>query len=114
LKLFTLYIIFAAVTIGGSGVIFYYAYANTQTYTVTTQIQGGKGVILGTPYVDLSHDQGYDLTLKVSGGNSLKLTVIPDPGYRFSSWSGDLQGSVNPITVMVNKDLHITAILVPS
>jgi len=121
LKLFTLYAIAAAVTIGGSGVIFYYAYANVQTYTVTAQvqtytvtaqIQGGRGVILGAPYVDLSYDQGYGLVLKVSGGSSLKLTVVPDPGYKFSSWSGDLKGSVNPITVVVSKDLHITAILV--
>jgi hypothetical protein len=112
LKLFTLYAIAAAVTIGGSGVIFYYAYANVQNYTVTAQVQGGSGVILGAPYVDLSYDQVYGLVLKVSGGGSLKLTVVPDPGYKFSSWGGDLKGSVNPITVVVSKDLHITAILV--
>jgi hypothetical protein len=112
LKLFTLYVVAAAVTIGGSGVIFYYAYANVQNYTVTAQVQGGSGVILGAPYVDLSYDQVYGLVLKVSGGGSLKLTVVPDPGYKFSSWGGDLKGSVNPITVVVSKDLHITAILV--
>ena len=112
MKLLTLYIIAAAVTIGGSGVIFYYANAHTQIYTVTAQVQGGKGVILGAPYVDLSYDQSYGLILKVSGGGSLKLTVVPDPGYKFSSWSGDLKGSVNPTTVVVNKDLRITAILV--
>ena len=99
-------------TIAGSGVIFYYAYANSQTYTVTAQVHGGKGVILGAPYVDLSYDQDYGLILKVSGGDSLKLTVVPDPGYKFSSWGGDLKGSVNPITVVVSKDLHITAVLV--
>jgi Divergent InlB B-repeat domain len=112
LKLLTLYIIAAAVTIGGSGVIILYANTHTQTYTVTAQVQGGNGVILGAPYVDLSYDQAYGLILKVSGGDGLKLMVVPDPGYKFSSWGGDLKGSVNPITVVVSKDLHITAILV--
>jgi hypothetical protein len=113
LKLFTLCIIAATISFGGSAAIFIYANAKTSTYTVTTQVHGGKGIILGAPYVNLSYDQGYGLTLKVNGGDSLKLMVTADPGYRFSSWGGDLQGSVNPITVVVDKDLFITAILVP-
>ncbi|MCX6653989.1 MAG: hypothetical protein NTY03_02580 [Candidatus Bathyarchaeota archaeon] len=113
MKLFTLCIIAAAITVGGSAAIIYYANANTSTFTVTTQVHGGNGIIIGAPFVDLNYDQGYGLTLKVNGGGSLKLTVIPDPGYKFSSWGGDLQGSVNPVTVVVNKDLFITAILVP-
>jgi hypothetical protein len=113
LKLLTLYIIAAAVMVVGSGAIYYYANANIQTYTVTTQVHGGKGIIVGAPYVDLSYDQSYGLTLKVNGGDSLKLTVIPDPGYKFSSWGGDLQGNLNPITVMVDKNLIIMVILVP-
>ncbi len=80
---------------------------------MTTQVHGGKGIIIGAPYVDFNYDQGTGLTLKVNGGDSLKLIVVADPGYRFSSWGGDLQGSVNPMTVVVDKDLFITAILVP-
>jgi hypothetical protein len=112
LKLLTLCIIAVAVTVGGLGAIGYYAYTNP-TYTVTTQILSGSGRVMVVPEVGLGYIQDHSLTLQVGGGDSLKLTVVPDPGWRFSSWGGDLVGNVAPVTVRVDKNLYITAILVP-
>jgi uncharacterized repeat protein (TIGR02543 family) len=44
-----------------------------------------------------------------NGGDSVELTATPDPGYEFSSWSGDLIGTDNPITVIMNSNKNITA-----
>lgn len=41
---------------------------------------------------------------------NLSLTAIPEAGYRFREWSGDLTGSVNPATLTMNTDKNITAI----
>ena len=102
MKIYTLYIFAAAVTIVGSGAI--YSYANTRAR---------EGRIIAVPETGLVGNPGNRLTLRVNGGESLKLTVIPGPGWKFSSWGGDLRGSLNPSTVIVVKDMYITAILVP-
>jgi len=113
MKIYTLYIFAAAVTVVGSGAIYYYAHTSVQNYTVMTQVLGGEGRIIAVHETGLVGNPGNNLTLRVNGGESLKLTVIPGPGWRFSSWGGDLRGSLNPSTVIVVKDMYITAILVP-
>ncbi|MCK9414716.1 MAG: right-handed parallel beta-helix repeat-containing protein [Prolixibacteraceae bacterium] len=42
-------------------------------------------------------------------GASVLLTATPNPGYTFSSWSGDVTGSANPLTVTMNGNKNITA-----
>ena len=42
-------------------------------------------------------------------GSSVVLTATPDPGYSFTSWSGDAIGSVSPLTVVMNANKNITA-----
>lgn len=37
------------------------------------------------------------------------LTAVPDPGYVFAGWSGDLSGAANPGTILVNTDKSVTA-----
>lgn len=41
---------------------------------------------------------------------NLSVTAIPEAGYRFSEWSGDLAGADNPATLTMNADKNITAI----
>ena len=56
---------------------------------------------------------------KVSGGGSydlgseVTLTAIPDDGYKFSYWTGDVSTMQNPITVMVDVAKSYTAVFEP-
>jgi len=42
-------------------------------------------------------------------GTQVSVTAIPNSGYQFSSWSGDVTGSTNPVTVTMDSDKSITA-----
>lgn len=42
-------------------------------------------------------------------GSSVQLTAVPDPGWAFSFWSGNLWGSTNPATIVMNGDKTVTA-----
>ncbi|MBA7655020.1 hypothetical protein ES703_62917 [subsurface metagenome] len=42
-------------------------------------------------------------------GTMVGLTAIPNDGYAFSSWNGDLAGSNNPNTVTVDSDKNVLA-----
>jgi len=68
----------------------------------TLTISAGTG---GTTYpVPESHT--YDV------GTEVSLTAIPDSGYRFSRWTGDVPGGLendNPLMITVDSDKSITA-----
>jgi len=42
-------------------------------------------------------------------GEKVVLEAIPNRGYEFSNWSGDVTGAPNPMTITVGRDLRITA-----
>ncbi len=42
-------------------------------------------------------------------GASVQLTATANAGFVFDSWSGDASGSVNPMNVIMNADMDITA-----
>ncbi|MDP9077948.1 MAG: ice-binding family protein [Bacteroidota bacterium] len=44
-----------------------------------------------------------------SAGSSASATATANPGYTFTSWSGDATGTSNPLTVIMNANKHITA-----
>jgi hypothetical protein len=46
-------------------------------------------------------------------GQQVTLTAHPGPGYIFFEWSGDLTGSVNPATIILDGDKEITARFTP-
>lgn len=51
-----------------------------------------------------------------NSGSSVILTATANPGYTFTSWSGDATGSTNPVTILMNSNKTVTAnfTLVPS
>ncbi|HYC92354.1 MAG TPA: immunoglobulin domain-containing protein [Thermoanaerobaculia bacterium] len=44
-----------------------------------------------------------------SDGETVELRAVPDPGYAFVSWSGDVTGTANPAALLVDGPKTITA-----
>ncbi len=42
-------------------------------------------------------------------GQTVTLEAVPNKGYRFTKWSGDLSGSTNPATIKIDSKKSITA-----
>ena len=71
-------------------------------YTITTAVAGSGSVTLnpaGGTYTE---------------GTQVTLTAVPANGYKFSSWSGAVSDTVNPVTVTVNANKSITANFTPT
>ncbi|MEN3013102.1 MAG: cellulase family glycosylhydrolase [Endomicrobiia bacterium] len=75
-----------------------------QTYTISINInpQNSGSVTLSPP--------GGTYT----AGTQVTLTAQANSGYVFSSWSGDITGSQNPATVVMNSNKNITANFIQS
>jgi internalin A len=61
-------------------------------------------IIKGSGSVSKEHDQ-----TNYSSGTSVRLTAIPDSGWEFFGWSGDLAGKANSVDLVMNSDKEITA-----
>ncbi|MBE0433431.1 NF038122 family metalloprotease, partial [candidate division WOR-3 bacterium] len=73
--------------------------ASFQTINCTLTVNVvGNGIVLKDP--DLPY---------YPRGSSVILTAVPDPGWTFSFWSGNLWGSTNPATLIMNGDRIVTA-----
>ena len=66
-------------------------------YTLTIDIDGEGTVYINPNKTFYSH------------GETVQLSATPNDGWRFSHWSGDLNGSANPATITVNSNKTITA-----
>lgn len=45
-------------------------------------------------------------------GKTIEVTAIPEAGYLFDHWEGDIAGSENPVTFIVTQDITIRAVFV--
>ena len=73
--------------------------ASFQAYTVTTAVTpAGTGTVTKTP------DQTY-----YPFWATVSLNAVPNPGYQFDSWSGDLTGNQNPGSLRVDGNKNVTA-----
>jgi uncharacterized repeat protein (TIGR02543 family) len=64
--------------------------------------------------VNINPQGAGSVSLNPGGGNyppgsQVTLTATPNPGYTFSSWSGDASGSTNPTTITMNGNKSVTA-----
>ncbi|UCH96662.1 MAG: PKD domain-containing protein, partial [Candidatus Aminicenantes bacterium] len=66
-------------------------------YTLTTNTVGQGSITLDPP--GGTYNEGTVVTL----------TAVPDAGWQFDGWSGDLSGSDNPATITMNSDKNVTA-----
>jgi uncharacterized repeat protein (TIGR02543 family) len=46
-------------------------------------------------------------------GSLVGLSATPAPGWRFAGWSGDHQGTEDPLSVVMDRDRHVTATFQP-
>ena len=67
-----------------------------RTYTLTTNAGIGGSI---TPNSGSFHDEN----------STVDVEAIPDPGYRFSGWSGALTGNQNPAALTMNSDMQVDA-----
>ena len=83
--------------------VYHLAVANNAGETVqltTTNSLGGTAVLPG---------QSGDFAV----GTSVTLTAVPYAGGQLNNWSGDVSSSVNPLTVVMQTNLNLTANFVP-
>ncbi len=67
-----------------------------ETYTLTTEVVKGNG--------NISPSTG-----TYTAGEEVEMSAIAAEGYSFRSWGGNLSGSENPATLVMNSDKHVTA-----
>jgi len=98
---------------------------NPLNVTITTNIvltanfqQLGGGGAGGTTYsllVSVSPQGAGTVSLNPAGGvytagTQVTLTAIPNSGYVFSNWAGDLSGTTNPATITMNSNKTVVAV----
>ena len=76
---------------------------------------GGGSVTTYTLTVSVSPTGAGTVSLNPAGGTYtagtvVTLTASANPGYTFSNWSGDVTGTSNPTTVVMNADKTVTAV----
>ena len=63
----------------------------------------------GTVQIDENALTSYPVTLTFSSGSYVQLEAVPADGFEFDSWTGDLSGTVNPTTIVIDCNKKITA-----
>jgi hypothetical protein len=74
------------------------AYFEVKTYTLTINTTGNGTVTKSPDKVIYDH------------GDSVEVEAVPDAGWQFDHWEGDLTGSTNPENLTMNADKEITAV----
>ncbi len=72
-------------------------FVEAQTYTLTVNT-------VGSGVVNLNPASG-----PYASGTVVQLTAVPNAGWTFSGWSGDLSGTTNPTTITMNSNKAVTA-----
>jgi pectate lyase/pectin methylesterase-like acyl-CoA thioesterase len=97
-----------------------------QIGTITPADDADRALLRGyLPLTSLLANAGFTLSLSTQGqgtiqsipsgpsyqaGTIVQLTAVPAAGWQFSNWSGDLTGSANPATIVMNSPKSVTAI----
>ncbi|HYX07011.1 MAG TPA: malectin domain-containing carbohydrate-binding protein, partial [Bacteroidales bacterium] len=69
----------------------------------------GETFMLSTDGTSNGVIEAYPAEGPYPAGSNVLLTAIPDTGFMFTSWNGDLTGSENPATLYMNADKNISA-----
>jgi hypothetical protein len=72
------------------------------TYTLTTSVTGSGSIVLDPPGGSYTY------------GTTVQLTAEASVGWHFDHWEGDLSGSTNPTTILMDGDKSVTAVFLSS
>jgi hypothetical protein len=72
-----------------------YSFAAASVFSVNVQESTGGTVYPGPGLVD------------VEAGSSVTISALPDSGYEFVEWTGDISAILNPVSIQVNKNLTV-------
>ncbi|MDD8020047.1 MAG: SBBP repeat-containing protein [Acidobacteriota bacterium] len=78
-------------------------------YLVTVSVTGSGQVVS----MDGGIDSNYDCSQVYDAGTNITLEAIPDSGYLFGGWGGDVYSTEESIMLTVNSDKTITAKFAP-
>lgn len=83
--------------------------------SVTAQFEPVSHLVLTTTWSAGGHVTRAPDLPDYAWGTRVALTAVPDPGYVFAGWSGDLAGSASPDTVVMDVDrvVHATFGVMP-
>lgn len=81
----------------------------TMADDVTVTVSGPVQPILQRIAVNGRIDVNPPQTRFENTTTTVTLTAIPDEGYEFSGWGGDLSGAANPAQLLMNSDKTVTA-----
>lgn len=87
----------AQTTAGGT-----YSVVAPSTYTLTLNQGGASGYIVNQPF-------GSGNGSIYNSGAGVQLTANANFGYHFVNWSGDVSGTANPTTIVMNGNKSVTA-----
>ena len=62
-----------------------------------------------TVKVEQAAPSSYPFTYNFDSGTSVTVEAVPASGYLFKNWGGDLSGTDNPTTIVLDCDKSITA-----
>lgn len=79
---------------------FFIAAKPVPNYTVTAS--STNGVITKSPEASVYAEN-----------TMITLTAVPNQGYRFKSWGGDVTGTTSPVQLLINSNKNVTAIFEP-
>ena len=65
---------------------------------------GGGGIRTGELDIDT-----FPYALDIDSETAIVIEAVPKFGYVFDSWSGDLAGNINPVSLVMDCDHDITA-----
>jgi hypothetical protein len=76
-------------------------FEKNKKYPLTVNIEG-EGEVL-EEIVNAGRTSGY------SSGTTVKLTGVPEEGWRFSGWSGGLESAENPLRLLISSNISLIA-----
>ncbi len=63
----------------------------------------------GSVIVNQTAPSSYPAIYTFEDGSEIRLEAVPAAGYQFESWSGDLAGTANPETIVIDCNKSVTA-----
>ena len=79
-------------------------------YNLTVSKSGaGKGTVYNNRSTPAGISCGFVCSYYFVSGTTINLEAVPDSGYIFSGWDGDVTGTENPTIFTINKNMFVNS-----